>query len=60
MIYVCVCVTGSDEELPLKRHGEPSACLCVFWLAGGEANVTRHLAGPKVTLVVTDQSGLAE
>lgn len=36
--------------------------MCVRWFTQPmcEANVSRHLAGPKVTLAVTDQSGLAE
>jgi len=39
-------------------------CVCVCVLSHththGDANMSRHLAGPKVTLAVTDQSGPAE
>ncbi len=44
----------------LKRRTEPMVYVCVRWLTHGEANVSRHFAGPKVTLAVTDQSELAE
>lgn len=54
------CVRGSDDEIRLKRRSEPWVSVCVRWLTRGEANVSRHLTGPKVTLAVTDQSGLAE
>lgn len=54
------CVRGSDDEIRLKRRSEPWVSVCVRWLTRCEANVSRHLTGPKVTLAVTDQSGLAE
>lgn len=44
-------VRRSEDEFPLNL---------VFWLAHSETDVSRHLVGPKVTLAVTDQSGLAE
>ncbi len=43
-----------------KRHSEPWVNVCACLLSHSEANVSRHLAGPKMTLAVTDQSGLAE
>lgn len=55
------------EDLTMKFQSLPSVCVCMRVHACVhacvhlcDANVSRHLAGPKVTLAVTDQSGLAE
>lgn len=56
LMYDCI---RRSEQILFEEMNQPQG-VCVFWLTHGEANVSRHLTGPKVTLAVTDQSGLAE
>lgn len=54
MMYECE--RRSDNEISkYTQCVRVHACVHVC-----DANVSRHLAGPKVTLAVTDQSGLAD